>query len=151
MGIVVIAWIGHGAPTDATGIQMAGVLDDLFAYDGPLGADAMRDGVTFNLWAPTAQVLYTRNLNILKRLWTTLLLELLSYEVVMKLMPSCHLIAFKIGSFISLFIFYSFRWFSFCRIFHGNKGCQFFFADIWCSKVKVLFKNLVLNYHFKIQ
>lgn len=47
---------------------MAGVLDELFAYDGPLGADATRDGVTFNLWAPTAQVLYTRNLNILKRL-----------------------------------------------------------------------------------
>lgn len=32
-------------------------MDDLFAYDGPLGANAIKDGVSINLWAPTAQVL----------------------------------------------------------------------------------------------
>ncbi|KAG0630362.1 hypothetical protein M758_1G172900 [Ceratodon purpureus] len=45
----------NGQATDATGIQIAGVLDDLFAYDGPLGANATKDGVKFDIWAPTAQ------------------------------------------------------------------------------------------------
>ena len=45
---------------------MAGVVDDLFAYDGPLGADATTDGVKFHLWAPTAQVSYTQNLIVFK-------------------------------------------------------------------------------------
>lgn len=45
----------QGQATDATGIQVGGVLDDLFAYDGPLGANAIKDGVSINLWAPTAQ------------------------------------------------------------------------------------------------
>lgn len=44
-----------GQATDATGIQIAGVLDDLFAYDGPLGANVIKDGVKFDVWAPTAQ------------------------------------------------------------------------------------------------
>lgn len=40
---------------DATGLQVPGVLDDLFATDEPLGA-AWRAGVpTLRLWAPTAQ------------------------------------------------------------------------------------------------
>lgn len=46
---------GQGEATDATGIQLAGVLDNLFAYDGPLGANATKDGVSINVWAPTAQ------------------------------------------------------------------------------------------------
>ncbi|KAG0620855.1 hypothetical protein M758_4G249700 [Ceratodon purpureus] len=53
--LVLSATDWEGAATDATGIQVAGVLDDLFAYDGPLGVDITADGVTFNLWAPTAQ------------------------------------------------------------------------------------------------
>lgn len=48
---------GQGEATDATGIQLAGVLDNLFAYDGPLGANATKDGVSINVWAPTAQVI----------------------------------------------------------------------------------------------
>uniref|UniRef100_A0A6N2M3E6 Glycosyl hydrolase family 13 catalytic domain-containing protein n=1 Tax=Salix viminalis TaxID=40686 RepID=A0A6N2M3E6_SALVM len=39
----------------ATGLQLPGVLDELFAYDGPLGAHYSEDAVTLYLWAPTAQ------------------------------------------------------------------------------------------------
>jgi pullulanase-type alpha-1,6-glucosidase len=45
----------EGRLRDATGVQIPGVLDDLFAYDGPLGL-TWDDGVpTISLWAPTAQ------------------------------------------------------------------------------------------------
>ncbi len=45
---------------DATGLQIPGVLDDLFTYDGPLGVTWKRsaqggDIPTVNLWAPTAR------------------------------------------------------------------------------------------------
>ena len=40
---------------DATSLQIPGVLDDLFYFDGPLGALIEDDGVRFRLWAPTAQ------------------------------------------------------------------------------------------------
>jgi pullulanase len=41
---------------DATGVQIAGVLDDLFATDAPLGVH-WADGVpTLSVWAPTARV-----------------------------------------------------------------------------------------------
>ncbi|MBE2197325.1 MAG: pullulanase-type alpha-1,6-glucosidase [Anaerolinea sp.] len=44
-----------GALMDATGLQIPGVLDDLYAYDGPLGV-SFADGVpTLRVWAPTAQ------------------------------------------------------------------------------------------------
>jgi len=44
-----------GAPRDATGVQPAGVLDDLYTYDGELGA--VFDGTipTIRVWAPTAK------------------------------------------------------------------------------------------------
>lgn len=45
-----------GAPVDATGVQLPGVLDDMFSYDGPLGANATEYGVALHVWAPTAQV-----------------------------------------------------------------------------------------------
>lgn len=39
----------------ATGLQIPGVLDDLFFYDGPLGAEVAPSGeVSARLWAPTA-------------------------------------------------------------------------------------------------
>ncbi|KAL3700593.1 hypothetical protein R1sor_018615 [Riccia sorocarpa] len=44
-----------GVPVDATGVQLPGVLDELFAYDGPLGASVMERKVTLHVWAPTAQ------------------------------------------------------------------------------------------------
>lgn len=48
----------NGEAADAAGIQVAGVLDDLFAYDGPLGANATEDGVKIDIWALTAQVTF---------------------------------------------------------------------------------------------
>jgi pullulanase-type alpha-1,6-glucosidase len=44
-----------GVSVDATGLQIHGVLDDLFTYDGDLGP--VYDGATpsLHLWAPTAQ------------------------------------------------------------------------------------------------
>ena len=39
----------------AAGLQLPGVLDELFAYDGPLGADWSEAGVSIRVWAPTAQ------------------------------------------------------------------------------------------------
>ncbi|CAH8270013.1 unnamed protein product [Arabidopsis lyrata] len=38
-----------------TGLQLPGVLDELFPYDGPLGAHFTPEGVSLHLWAPTAQ------------------------------------------------------------------------------------------------
>jgi pullulanase len=45
-GVTIIAW---------TGLQIAGVLDDLFYFDGELGAQPTGEEVRFRLWAPTAR------------------------------------------------------------------------------------------------
>ncbi|MBO0512879.1 pullulanase-type alpha-1,6-glucosidase, partial [Streptomyces beijiangensis] len=46
----------NGAVLAATGVQIAGVLDDLYANDGALGATFDRKGApTLRVWAPTAQ------------------------------------------------------------------------------------------------
>ena len=37
------------------GLQLPGVLDELFFYDGPLGAHVSDDGTSIGVWAPTAQ------------------------------------------------------------------------------------------------
>lgn len=53
---LVIACIdADGVPVDATGIQLPGVLDDIFSYDGPLGPIFTQNSVMLHLWAPTAQ------------------------------------------------------------------------------------------------
>ncbi len=44
-----------GNPVDATGVQHAGVLDDLYTYDGELGVSWDGAAPTIRLWAPTAQ------------------------------------------------------------------------------------------------
>jgi pullulanase len=44
-----------GSVADATGVQVAGALDALCAYDGPLGATRAGADVTLRVWAPTAQ------------------------------------------------------------------------------------------------
>ncbi|DBB17521.1 TPA: cytochrome c oxidase subunit 1 [Trebouxia sp. C0006] len=44
-----------GRPLAATGVQTPGVLDDLFFYEGLLGAHVGPEGVAISLWAPTAQ------------------------------------------------------------------------------------------------
>jgi hypothetical protein len=37
------------------GIQLQGVLDELYFYEGPLGANLEGGGVSIAVWAPTAQ------------------------------------------------------------------------------------------------
>ena len=45
-----------GKCINVTGLQLPGVLDDLFSYNGPLGALYSEESVSLYLWAPTAQV-----------------------------------------------------------------------------------------------
>jgi len=44
-----------GGLLDATGLQIPGVLDDLFPYDGPLGVSYEDGAPVLRVWAPTAQ------------------------------------------------------------------------------------------------
>ena len=53
--IAISASDASGKLTDASGIQIPGVLDDLFAWDGPLGITWANGVPTALLWAPTAQ------------------------------------------------------------------------------------------------
>ncbi|MDX1570294.1 MAG: pullulanase-type alpha-1,6-glucosidase [Xanthomonadales bacterium] len=54
--VAVSATDGAGTLVAATGIQVAGVLDDLFAYAGSLGLSFAPDrSPTLRLWAPTAR------------------------------------------------------------------------------------------------
>ena len=52
--LVLVKFNGAQA-VDATSLQLPGVLDDLFYFDGRLGAHFADDAVRFRLWAPTAQ------------------------------------------------------------------------------------------------
>jgi pullulanase-type alpha-1,6-glucosidase len=53
--IAVAAYDRSGKLIDATGVQIQGVLDDLYTYNGELGV-LYEDGIpTLKLWAPTAQ------------------------------------------------------------------------------------------------
>ncbi|MEB3274074.1 MAG: pullulanase-type alpha-1,6-glucosidase [Prochlorothrix sp.] len=45
----------YGKLVDATTLQLQGVLDDLYSYDGELGVIYEADTPTLKLWAPTAQ------------------------------------------------------------------------------------------------
>lgn len=45
----------QGQLIDATGLQFAGALDDLYFYDGPLGASFDGDRPSLRVWAPTAR------------------------------------------------------------------------------------------------
>ena len=45
----------EGMSVDATGLQIPGVLDDLYTYDGDLGVIWDGDVPTIRLWAPTAK------------------------------------------------------------------------------------------------
>ncbi|MCB5180897.1 pullulanase-type alpha-1,6-glucosidase [Streptomyces antimicrobicus] len=53
--LVASARTATGAVLAATGVQLAGVLDDLYATQAPLGPVFSRDKVTLSVWAPTAQ------------------------------------------------------------------------------------------------
>ena len=52
--LVLVKFNGAQA-ADATSLQLPGVLDDLFSFDGRLGAHFADGTVRFRLWAPTAQ------------------------------------------------------------------------------------------------
>ena len=54
-GGLLVAKIDGEAIVDSTGLQIAGVLDDLFYFDGELGAYPAGEGIRFRLWAPTAR------------------------------------------------------------------------------------------------
>ncbi|GMH07890.1 hypothetical protein Nepgr_009730 [Nepenthes gracilis] len=54
--LAVAALSSNGVCRDATGLQLPGVLDELYSYDGPLGAIFSKESVSLYLWAPTAQV-----------------------------------------------------------------------------------------------
>jgi len=45
----------NGKVIDVTGVQLPGVLDDLYTYDGPLGVSFERGAPVLRLWAPTAR------------------------------------------------------------------------------------------------
>lgn len=53
--LVAIAYDDAGNAIQATRVQTAGVIDELFAYDGVLGPQYGPNGITLTLWAPTAQ------------------------------------------------------------------------------------------------
>jgi pullulanase len=44
-----------GSLIDATGVQLPGVIDELYSYDGPLGITWDDDAPTLSVWAPTAK------------------------------------------------------------------------------------------------
>lgn len=52
----VAAFDGNDNLVDITGLQIPGVLDDLFTYNGPLGVNFDTNGIpSITVWAPTAQ------------------------------------------------------------------------------------------------
>lgn len=53
--VVLVARDAEGKPVDATRVQIPGVLDTLYTYDGPLGATWSSGAPSIALWAPTAQ------------------------------------------------------------------------------------------------
>ena len=53
--IALLARSQSGKDVDATGVQIPGVLDGLYQYDGPLGTTFDGDVPTLHVWAPTAQ------------------------------------------------------------------------------------------------
>ena len=53
--LLAVALNDEGEPVAATKVQIHGVLDDLYVYDGPLGPVYDGDSISLHLWAPTAQ------------------------------------------------------------------------------------------------
>ncbi|KAK7850096.1 pullulanase 1 [Quercus suber] len=53
--LAVATFNSDGKCINATGLQLPGVLDDLFSYNGPLGALYSEESMSLHLWAPTAQ------------------------------------------------------------------------------------------------
>ncbi len=53
--VVVSAWDQNGKLVDAAGLQIPGVLDDLYRYEGTLGVSWENSRPVIRVWAPTAQ------------------------------------------------------------------------------------------------
>lgn len=53
--VVVSAWDQNGKMVDAAGLQIPGVLDDLYHYEGALGVSWEKSRPVIRVWAPTAQ------------------------------------------------------------------------------------------------
>lgn len=53
--LAVAAFSADGHCRNATGLQLPGVIDELYAYDGPLGAVFSGESISLHIWAPTAQ------------------------------------------------------------------------------------------------
>ncbi|MHB8626052.1 MAG: pullulanase-type alpha-1,6-glucosidase [Aggregatilineales bacterium] len=53
--LIAVAFDANGKLMDATTVQVWGVLDDLFTYNGKLGITYLGDSPTLSVWAPTAQ------------------------------------------------------------------------------------------------
>lgn len=53
--VAVSAWDQDGKLVDAAGVQIPGVLDDLYRYEGPLGVSWENSQPVLRVWAPTAQ------------------------------------------------------------------------------------------------
>ncbi|KAJ6821493.1 pullulanase 1, chloroplastic [Iris pallida] len=56
--LAVVSLCVDGNCKSATGLQLPGVLDDMFAYTGPLGAVFSKEAIRIHLWAPTAQMVH---------------------------------------------------------------------------------------------
>ncbi len=52
--LAVVARYTSGKMVDATGVQIAGGLDDLYTYNGKLGVEFIEGTPTLRVWAPTA-------------------------------------------------------------------------------------------------
>ncbi|KAI9124603.1 hypothetical protein K1719_004525 [Acacia pycnantha] len=55
--LAVVIYDSDGKCRNCTGLQLPGVIDELFSYNGPLGAVFSGDAVSLHLWAPTAQAI----------------------------------------------------------------------------------------------
>jgi len=55
--LIAVAYNRAGQPVAATRVQAAGVIDQLFYFDGTLGPEYQQDTITLRVWAPTAQSL----------------------------------------------------------------------------------------------
>ncbi|KAL3523514.1 hypothetical protein ACH5RR_016348 [Cinchona calisaya] len=56
--LAIAIFSSDGMCTSATSLQLPGVLDELFSYNGPLGAVFSSEAVSLYLWAPTAQAVH---------------------------------------------------------------------------------------------
>ncbi|CAO2814229.1 unnamed protein product [Amaranthus hypochondriacus] len=52
---LLLPWHADGTCRSAIGLQLPGVINEMYSSDGPLGAVFSEDSISLNLWAPTAQ------------------------------------------------------------------------------------------------